>query len=90
MKNRPLGILLIMLAGWVNRHQQDAIEYLKAENKILKGKLGKKRIILTDEQRRCLAVLGPKLGRKVLSEICCAFSPDTLMRWHRDLIAKKI
>lgn len=89
MKTRPLGILLIMLAGWVNRHQQDAIEYLKAENKILRDKLGKKRIILNDEQKRYLAVLGRKLGRKVLSDICCAISPDTLLRWHRDLIAKK-
>jgi len=84
-----MGILLIMLAGWINRHQQDAIEYLKAENKILRDKLGKKRIILNDEQRMYLAMLGRKLGRKVLSDICCAFSPDTLMKWHRDLIAKK-
>ena len=78
-----------MLAGWINRHQQDAIEYLKAENKILRDKLGKKRIILNNEQRMYLAALGRKLGRKVLSEICCTFSPDTLLHWHRDLIAKK-
>jgi hypothetical protein len=67
MKTRPMGILLIMLAGWINRHQQDAIEYLKAKNKILLDKLGKKRIILNDEQGMYLAVLGRKLGRKVLS-----------------------
>ncbi len=89
MKVRPLAILLTMLAGWINRHQQDVIEYLKMENTILRGKLGKKRIILTDEQKRLLAVSGKRLGRKVLSEICCAFSPDTILKWHRKLIAAK-
>jgi len=89
MKIRPLAILLTMLAGWINRHQQDVIEYLKTENTILRGKLGKKRIILTNEQKRLLAVSGKRLGRKVLSEICCAFSPDTILKWHRKLIATK-
>jgi putative transposase len=81
--------MLAMLAGWINRHQQDVIEYLKTENAILRAKFGKKRIILTDDQKRLLAVSGKKLGRKVLSEICCAFSPDTILKWHRKLIAAK-
>ncbi|MHB9071847.1 MAG: IS3 family transposase [Sedimentisphaerales bacterium] len=89
MKTRPLTIILTMLAGWINRHQQDIIEYLKAENAILKNKLGKKRIILTDQQRITLAVLAKKIGRKGLSEICSVFSPDTLLKWHRKLIAQK-
>ena len=89
MKNRSWTILLAMLAGWINRHQQDVIEYLQAENAILKNKLGKKRIILTDQQRITLAVLAKKIGRKGLSEICSVFSPDTLLKWHRKLIAKK-
>ena len=89
MKIRPFTILLAMLAGWINKHQQDVIEYLKTENTILRGKLCKRRIILTDEQKRLLAVLGKRLGRKVLSEICCAFSPDTILKWHRKLIAAK-
>ena len=38
-------MLLTLLAGWLNRHQQDVIEYLKAENKILREKIGKKRIV---------------------------------------------
>ena len=50
---------------------------------------GKKRIILNDSQRRKLAVLGKKLGRKLLSDVCCAFSPDTLLMWHRKLVARK-
>jgi len=80
---------MMMLAGWINRNQQDMIEYLKAENKILREKLGKKRLLLNDDQRRRLAVLGKKLSRKALTEICEVFSPDTILRWHRMLIAQK-
>lgn len=46
-----MGMLLVMLAGWINRHQQNVIEYLKEENKILREKLGTKRILLNDKQR---------------------------------------
>ena len=55
----------------------------------LKEKLGKKRIILNDDQRRRLAMKGKVLGRKVLQEIGCLFTPDTILRWHRELVAKK-
>ncbi len=89
MKIRPMTMLLVMLAGWINQHQQDVIEYLKTENAILKEKIGKKRIILSDQQRRTLAVLAKKISFKGLNEICGVFSPDTLLRWHRELIAKK-
>lgn len=89
MRTRPWTMLLMMLAGWINSHQQDVIEFLKEENKILREKLGTKRIILNDNQRMRLARLGRKLGRKVLSDACCAFSPDTIMMWHRKHIARK-
>ena len=89
MQTRPWTMLLMMLAGWINSHQQDVIEYLKEENKILREKLGGKRVILNDNQRMRLARLGKKLGRKVLADACCAFSPDTILKWHRTLIAKK-
>ena len=46
MQAKPLAMLLVMLAGWINRQQQDMIDYLKEENKILREKLGKRRIIL--------------------------------------------
>lgn len=55
-----------MLARWINRHQQDMIDYLKEEKKVLREKLGKKRLLLNDDQRRRLAVLAHKLGRKAL------------------------
>ena len=79
MRTRPWTMLLMMMAGWINSHQQDVIEFLREENKILREKLGTKRIILNDNQRMRLARLGKRIGRKVLSEACCAFSPDTVV-----------
>jgi len=55
---QPWQLFLLILAGWVNRRQQDAIEYLLTENRVLRQKLGKKRILLNDDQRRRLAVKG--------------------------------
>ena len=63
---QPWQLLLVVLAGWINRQQQEIIEYLRTENQILKESHGKKRIPLTDDQRRRLAVKGKALGRKVL------------------------
>jgi hypothetical protein len=51
--------------------------------------LGKKRILLTDDQRRLLAVKGKSLGRKTLRELTTIVTPDTILRWHRELIARK-
>src|ERR1022692_3688479 len=86
---QPWQLLLAILAGWINRQQQEVIEYLRTENQILKEKLGKRRIVLTDDQRRRLALKGKVLGRKVLESIGTLFTPDTILRWHRLLVAKK-
>lgn len=56
---------------------------------MLKEKLAQKRILLNDDQRRRLAVAGKVLGRKRLAEIGTQFTPDTILRWHRLLVAKK-
>ena len=85
----PWQLLLVVLAGWVNQQQQQIIEFQRTEIDVLKEKLGKKRIILNDDQRRRLAVKGKVLGRKVLQEIGCLFTPDTILRWHRELVAQK-
>jgi putative transposase len=86
---RPWHIFLLGLSGLVNRQQQNMIEYLITENRILKEKLGKKRILLSDDQRRRLAVKGKILGRKLLLKIATIVTPDTILRWHRQLVAQK-
>ena len=85
----PLRFVLIGLAGWVNEQQRDVIDYLQEENRVLRDQLGNKRLRLTDEQRRRLAVKAKKLGRKALSEVGSLVTPDTLLAWHRKLIARK-
>ncbi len=87
--NLPLKFLLLMWAGWVNRAQQDAIDYLKEENRILREQMGNKRLRLTNAQRRRLAQKAKVVGRAALRELACIVTPDTLLRWHRRLIAKK-
>lgn len=86
---KPWQLLLLILAGWIHRHQQDAIEYLLTENRVLREKLGKRRILLNDNQRRRLAVKGKVLSRKTLRELATIVTPDTILRWHRELIARK-
>lgn len=86
---RPWQLLSIIFAGRSGEDQQQVIEYLRAENEVLKEAFGKTRILLDDNQRRRLAVKGKVLGRKVLEEIGTIFTPDTILRWHRELIARK-
>ena len=82
-------VLVASVAGWIHREQQRAIEYLQAENKVLRQHVPGKRLLLTDEQRRLLAVKGKALGRKLLGEFGTLFSPDTILGWHRKLVAQK-
>jgi len=80
---------MLIFAGWVNRSQQDIIEYLQEENRVLREQLGRRRLRFTDRQRRRLAVKAKAIGRNGLFEIARLVTPDTLLRWHRRLIAKK-
>ena len=85
----PVRLLLITLAGWVNRHQQHVIEYLVEENRALREQLRGRRVRLTDDQRRRLAPKGQRLGRQVLRQVATIVTPDTILRWYRRLIAQK-
>src|SRR5882757_6601298 len=85
----PFQLALLMFSGWVNRHQLDVIEYLQEENRVLKERLGGRRIRFTDVERRRLARKAQLLGRKVLNELETLVTPDTLLRWYRELIASK-
>jgi hypothetical protein len=66
---QPLHFLLMMFAGWVNRHQLDVVEYLKEENRMLKERMGGRRIRFTDAERRRLSRKAQVLGRRVLNQL---------------------
>ena len=83
----PFQFVLITLAGWTNEHQQQIIEYLREENRVLREQLGGRRLRFNDVQRRRLAVKAKALGRRHLSEISTIITPETLLGWHRELIA---
>src|ERR1700752_2983592 len=80
---------LIVVSGWVHRHQLIVIELLQAENRLLKERLSSKRILFTGAERALLARKAKAVGRKALLELDTLVSPDTLMRWHRRLVAQK-
>jgi putative transposase len=87
--NFHFQFLLLLLAGWINRHQQAVFEYLEAENQALREQLGQKRIRWTDAQRRRLAEKAKAVGRSALCRLGTIVTPDTLLRWYRDLVAAK-
>ncbi|MEM7311312.1 MAG: integrase core domain-containing protein [Planctomycetota bacterium] len=87
--NYPLRVLLLTFTGWVNRHQADVIAYLVEENRVLKEQMRGRSLRLNDDQRRRLAAKAKLLGRKALDRVATIVTPDTLMRWHRRLIAAK-
>ena len=89
MSTAPLQFLLMLFAGWVNRRQLDMIDYLKAENRVLREQLGGGRLRFTDDQRRRLAMKGRVLGRRALDGIAGLVTPDTILRWYRELIAAR-
>ena len=87
--NQLWTLLVVTVAGWIQREQQLAIEYLLEENRVLKARLRGSRLRFTDDERRRLAVKGKVLGRKLLAEVAGIVTPDTLLAWHRRLIARK-
>jgi len=85
----PFRFVLVAVAGWMNQRQLQAIDYLREENRVLREQLGDRRLRLTDDQRRRLAAKAKGLGRKILSEMATIVMPETLLAWHRRLIAEK-
>ena len=85
----PLRLLLVALAGWINQQQRDVIDYLQEENRVLREQLGPRRLRFTNDQRIRLAAKAHPLGRRVLEEMRSIVTPDTLLAWHRTLIARK-
>jgi len=72
-----LQLILTVLLSWLGRQEHETIEYLRAENRILKAQLQGGRLRLTDDKRRRLAVLGLRRGRRVLTQVATIVTPDT-------------
>jgi hypothetical protein len=80
--------VLAALVGWFDQRQQGVVAYLIEENRILRGHV-RSPIRLTDEERRRLARHGHRPGRRRLGEVATIVTPDTILRWHRQLIVRK-
>ena len=79
----PFRVLLISLAGWLNQQQQDIIDCLQEENRVLREQLGGRRLRPNDDQGRRLAVSAKKLGRRVLRDLATLATPETLLVGRR-------
>lgn len=85
----PAQVVVASFLGWLQREQSETIAYLREENRILKTQLRNQRLRLTDDERRRLASVGARLGRRLLTQVTTIVMPDTILRWHRQLIAGK-
>jgi hypothetical protein len=88
MQNNSCARLLAYVTGLVNQRLLLQCEYLVAENRILRAHLPSK-VRLSDSERRTLADVGKRLGRKLLSEVACVAKPETILGWYRRLVARK-
>ena len=84
-----IKLTLLSLAGWMNQQQQDVIDYLQEEVRVLKEQHGSKRPRFTDDQRARLARKAKKIKFGRLKQVASVVTPQTLLAWHRRLIAKK-
>src|SRR6266849_6249250 len=73
----------------MNQHQLQIIDYLREENRILREQLGGRRVRFNDDQRRRLAAKAKGLGRRAPGGGRPIVTPETLLAWHRKLIANK-
>ena len=80
--------ILAYVTGTVDEELLLRNEYLAAENRILRARI-KGRLALTNPERRTLAEIGKRLGRKALAEIASIVTPDTILGWYRKLVARK-
>ena len=85
----PWQLLVVIMSAWMTKLQQELVDCVLTKNQVLKEKLGGKRILLNDDQRRQRAIKGKILGRKRLQQMGTLFTPDTILRWHRQLVAPK-
>src|SRR5256712_11394253 len=80
--------LLAFITGTVDQELLVRNEYLVTENRMLRDQR-KGRVRLSDGERKALAEIGQKLGKKALAEVAKIVKPDTILAWHRTLVAQK-
>jgi len=80
--------LLAYITGSVDQELLLRNEYLVTENRMLRHQI-KGRVRLSDGERRTLAEIGKKLGKQALAEVATIVKPDTILAWHRKLVAQK-
>jgi putative transposase len=85
----PFSVVVLAIARWMSGHQQQVIAYLVEENRVLREQIGNRRLMFNDDQRRRLAAKAKKLERKALEQLATIATPETLLTWHRNLIAGK-
>jgi putative transposase len=83
-----LARMLAYITGTVDQELLLRNEYLAAENRILRAKV-QGRLLLSESEKITLAEIAHRLERKTLAEVAAAAKLDTLLRWYRELIAKK-
>ncbi len=83
-----LQFLVVAVAGWINQQPRDVMDCLQEEHRVLREPLGPGRLRVTDAQRRRRAAKATRLGRRVRRDRHTLVTPETLRRWHRQLIAR--
>ena len=84
-----LQCLVVAVAGWINRQPRDVLDSLQEEHRVRREQLGPGRLRFTDAQRRRLAAQATSLGRRGRRDLHTLVTPDTLLRWPRQLIARQ-
>ena len=87
-RHRDWKTLLAYITGTVDQELLLRNEYLVTENRIFRNQI-KGRVRLSDGERKTLADIGHKLGKQALQEVAKIVKPDTILRWHRKLVAEK-
>src|ERR1700676_3419127 len=80
--------ILAYITGTVDQELLLRNEYLATENRILRDQI-KVRLLLSDSEKKTLAEIGYRLGRKSLEDVANAAKPDTILGWYRNLVAQK-
>jgi len=86
----PFQWFVVAVCAWLHREQTDLIAFLREENRVLKSRLGGRRLRFEDDERRRLGELGHRLGRRLLKQVSTVVTPDTILRWHRELVMRKM